>query len=355
MPTSVLFTRHSVRGVPDLVELADGKIVKIQQFSRKPLPLYAAPVHTTSNGDISGVGWDLSKELGKLLVGDSKCKESSVQLKLPAWKRINLRADVGTLRATNTGVGVARGLGLRDIAIYSGNVDPLFDPRAFNHFELPPSNLATRIKRFEETSEEIDRTKRALEETFKAPLPSETKILPESVTGLLEIEDKLSQEPPFSRLSEIDLGIRSRNGFRIMRGIVIRQFIDNIPIFVQQTSSTMAVHILQLLEARDNHLNVLVSSDNPISSLAALLDLFFKTSDQPTQFVNANSGLLFTLDDCDRVKIEWLGLTQEGRFELNHVLGPISLQSFRRLVKSKVNPEYVKLADLDKVELRRVT
>src|SRR5438477_12758499 len=107
MTTAVLISRHSVRGIPDKVKLANESVIKLQDLSVKPLPLYSSPVNTEENGTLAGTGWQLSEKFGKFL--RKKFKSD-----------INIRGSVETDRTINTAIATARGAGVKFVDIYNG-------------------------------------------------------------------------------------------------------------------------------------------------------------------------------------------------------------------------------------------
>ncbi len=339
MPTAVLFVRHSVRNVPDKVELANGTITDLQAFSLQSLPLYASPTNSLIDGGLSGVGWELSAKLGKLL--------------RKKYKHISIRASVSTNRTIDTGIAIARAANVPFIDIYNGSVDPLFFPQEVYHYELPPESLIEKQQRYTQKLTEINRVSEAVTKVFGVELPTETKITLNKITGLLGILDKFSQEPTFSMYSQIDLGINAKNRQLITQGITIRQFIDNIPVAIQQNASNLAQYILDTLLKKEEKLTVLVGNDNPISSLCALLEYQFQIDGLAEQYVNANSGLLFILEE-NHIRVNFLGLDVHGHYDSNEISKPIKVKKFTELIEQRVNPLYVNLSDIDNVKNWRV-
>jgi len=339
MSTSVLFTRHGVRNVPDKVPLADGTLVPFQSFSIQKLPLYASPTNNEVDGNLCGVGWDFSEKLGKFL--------------RKKYKNIEIRASVSTNRTIDTGIALARSAGIEEIIVYNGPIDPLFFPREFYGYKLPPGSLAARQGRYDQSLNDVKKISEAITKAFGVPLPIETTITLDATPGLLGIEERFSQEPTFSSLCGIDLGITKHNAKKITQGITIRQFVDNIPPFIQQQSSNMAQYILNTLLKKEDKLTVLVGNDSPISSLAALLEYEFQIPGLAVQYVNANSGLLFTLEK-DHVRVEFLGIDLDGKFQTTRVARPIRLSEFQSFIEGKINPEFLNLSDINNVSRRRV-
>lgn len=343
MPTRVLFLRHSVRGIPDEIELADGSIVKMQSFSKQPLPLYASSVNTTEDGNLSGTGWKLSERLGKLL----RSKYGNI---------INIRANVGTNRTIDTAIAIARGANIPNISIYDGPTDPLFFPTKYYGYKLPSDALTKMENRYNKNLKHVKNISSAITETFGVPLPEpeDTKITPDKITGLLNIIAKFSQQPNFSLFSGIDLGLRDDTRKIISHGAVLHQGIMNIPIYNQQQCSNMAQYILDTLVNNDNQTTVLVGNDETISSLASLLDYRFRISGWPTQFVMANAGFIFTLDENEMVNVEFLGLNPQGRFRINTVTDHTTIDDFKQLVETKINKDYLNLSEINGVNEYRV-
>lgn len=339
MPTTLLFVRHSVRNIQDFVELADGNVVTLQSFSKQQLPLYSSPVNINVDGNISGIGWKFSKKLGKLL--------------RKKYKNIHIRASVSTNRAIDTGIAISQGAKIPSITIFNGPIDPLFFPRDFYNYKLPSDALKERQERYDSRLEDIQNVSKTITETFGVKLPKETKITLDKITGLLSIEDKFSNETAFSVLSDIDLEISHKNRKIITQGLAIRQYIDNIPLFVQQQSTNMLKYIIDTLIKNDDMLTILVGNDNPISSLATLLDYKFETDGWSAQYISANSGFLFTLDN-DQVKVEFLGLNSKKEFCITPVAKSISLKKFKKFIESKINPLYLNLSDINNVKEFRV-
>ena len=324
--TRILFLRHSVRQIPSLVTLANGSVVQLQSFSKEQLPLYSYPPNTQDNGNLSGTGWQLSTKLGKYIFDNFLLDSNKI-------KSTYVRSSSETDRTVNTGIAITRSINneisknqkinesksitdnsmtetnkirnkndkLISISFsvekdFNGKLsDPLFFPQLFYGYKLPDSALTEKEARFKIIEPKINKVAEAIAETFGVKLPEETKITLNNITGRLAIENVFSQEPNFSLYSGIDLGITEKNRKRICEGIVLRQFVDNIPIAAQQNSSNMAQYLVNTLSQKNGRVTILISNDNPITSLAALLGYKFKTPGWPTQFVNANAGFLFTL------------------------------------------------------------
>jgi hypothetical protein len=337
--TTVLFLRHSVRNVPDTVTLANGETVPLQNFSCQKLPLYAEPVNNKEDGGLSGVGWNLSHKLGQYIK--------------KRYKNISIRGNVGTGRTIDTAIAIARGADVENITVYNGAIDPLIDLIKFYHYTLPPSSLEERKDRYERVLPLVLNTKEVVEKTFHRPLPLQTGFNEIGYTGLLQIENVLSQEPTFSALSSIDLEIKVKDRKPICRGIVLRQYVDNIPLYTQQLSSNMAEFIVNFLNKKDKKTQVIIVNDNYISSLAALLSFKFKGRELPTQFVNANSGLIFSLSN-DTVTVDFLSLDFSSHFSVSPVVGNQSLSSFTTYVKERINYNYVDLSPINNVKIERV-
>jgi hypothetical protein len=344
MVRSILLTRHTVRGVPNLVTLADGSQVPIQNYSLKPLPFFASPSNTSLDGNINGFGWELSKKLGKIL----KRK----------YSKIKIRGNVSTDRTIDTAIGISIGANVDFISVFNGENDPLINPVGYYDYTLPESANKEQIKRYNKIYPTIKEVSRALTETFGVPLPKKSNIQLTTFSGLLAIETFLAQEPTFSKLSNINLNINKKNSFIIPQGIVCKQYIYNIPLYCQQMCSNILQYILNIFDFtknnknnknKENEIDIIVENDAYISTTAALLGLNFKIETLPENYVNANSGLLFTLDDNNNVSIECLGLNVYGEFVKSDVLRKISLDKFNSFLISKINPTYVNLTEIDNV------
>lgn len=347
MVRSILITRHTVRAIPNLVTLADGSQVEIQNYSLKPLPFLASPSNTSSDGNINIFGWELSKKLGK------KLKHK--------YSKIKIRGNVSTDRTIDTAIGISIGANLDFISVFNGTNDPLINPTGYYGYTLPESANEEQIIRYNKVYPTIKKVSRALTETFGVPLPKESNIQLTSFSGLLSIENILAQEPTFSKLSNIDLNINKKNSFIIPQGIVCKQYIYNIPLYCQQMCSNMLQYILNIFNLtknnknKENIIDIIVENDSYISSTASLLGLNFKIETLPENYVNANSGLLFTLDDDNNVSIKCLGLNIYGEFVKSDVLQKISLHKFNSFLTSKINPTYVNLTEIDNVFNYRTT
>ena len=339
MATSVLFLRHSVRGIPDEIELADGSIVKIQTFSKQTLPLYASPANTTLDGNISGTGWQLSEKLGKLL--------------RTKYNNISIRANVSTDRTVDTAIAIARGANIPYISIYDGPIDPLFFPSDYYNYKLPPTALTEMQARYDNNMNHVNHVSSAITETFGIPLPQDTKITLNNISGLLNIIAKFSQQPNFSVLSNINLGLTKTAMKSISHGAVLHQFINNIPIYTQQQCSNMAQFILNTLMKNDNNTTILIGNDDTISSLASLLDYKFRVPGWPTQFVTANGGFIFTLEN-NIVTVEFIGLNPHGKYKITKVANPVNINEFKVLIENKINGDYLNLSEIDRVTDCRV-
>jgi len=347
MVRSILLTRHTVRGIPNLVKLADGTTVPTQNFSLKPLPFFASPSNTSSNGNINMFGWNLSKKLGKNL------KEK--------YSKIKIRGNSETDRTIDTAIGISIGANVKFISVYNGNVDPLIDPAAYYNYTLPQSENQKQIDRYNSVKPIIQKVSKALTETFGVPLPTESNIQLTSYSGLLAIENILSQEPTFSKFSNIDLNISTKNSFIIPQGIVARQYIYNTKLRCQQLTSNILQYILNIFnftkknKNKENEIDIIVENDDYISALASLLGLNFTIETLPQNYINANSGLLFTLDDNNNVSIQCLGLNINQEYVKSIVLPKTSLHKFNTFITSKINQTYVNLTDINNVINYRTT
>jgi hypothetical protein len=347
MVRSILLTRHTVRGIPNLVTLADGSEVPTQNFSLKPLPFFASPSNTSSDGNINIFGWKLSKKLGKKLGNN--------------YSKIKIRGNCAKDRTIDTAIGISIGAKVDFISVYNGKNDPLIDPISYYNYTLPASANEEHIYRYNKIHPTIKKVSKALTESFGVPLPKESVIELTSYSGLLAIENILSQEPTFSKFSNIDLNINKKNSYIIPQGIVAKQYIYNIPLYCQQSSSNMLQYILNLFnfyknnKCKENDIDIIVEDDTYISALAALLGLNFTIETLPQNYINANSGLLFILDDNNNVTIECLGLNIHQEFVKSNVLKKISIEKFNKFVTSKINPTYVNLTDINDVINYRTT
>lgn len=348
--TSVFVVRHGHRGIVTQVQLANGNTVPLQDFSLKPLPLYSYPSETKENiGNLSGEGWRYNYKLGKLLRKLKKAHSSS---------KIYVRASPHLERILASGIAIARGAHVQNMQVSVLPVDPLFFPEIVYHYNLPDSATTERQARYDSKLEEVTKVSKAITKVFGVPLPIDTKITKTNVTGLLEIENVFSQEPPMSLYANIDLGLTKKTRNKIAEGIVIRQFVDNIPLYVAQTSSLLAFYLLQQLRRNDGALHVLVGRDNNVSALANLFEYSFAFPNWPQNFVNISSGLLFTYnDEIDEVSVISLGLSTKKTFEETPIRGEksMSLEKFTFFVLSRVSPQFINLTDVYNVVNKRVS
>jgi hypothetical protein len=341
MVRSVLLTRNTVRGISNLVTLADGTEVPTQNFSLKPLPFFASPSNTSSSGNINSFGAKLSKKLGKKLTNK--------------YSKFNIRGDCSTNRTIDTAIDISIGANVEFISVYNGKNDPLIDPVAYYNYTLPESANKEHIDRYNSIKPTIKKISNALTETFGVPLPKESNIQLTSFSGLLDIESTLAEEPTFSKISNIDLNISKKNSFIIPQGTVSKQYVYNIPLYCQQVSSNMLQYILNLFnftknnKNKENEIDIIVQSDDYISATASLLGLNFTIETLPENYLNANSGLLFVLDDNNNVSIQRLGLNIHQEYVKSDVLQKTSLHKFNTFVTSKINPKYVNLTDINNV------
>lgn len=348
--TSVFVVRHGHRGIVTKVKLANGDVVPLQNFSLKALPLYAYPAETEENiGNLSGEGWKYNRKLGKLLRKLKKAHSSS---------KIYVRASPHLQRLLASSIALARGAHVKNIQVSVLPIDPLFFPELVYHYTLPDSSVAERQARYESKLDQVQKVSKSITKVFGVPLPTETKITKNNVTGLLEIENVFSQEPPMSLYANIDLGMTKKTRKKISEGIVIRQYVDNIPLYVAQTSSLLAYYLLQQLRKNNGALHVLIGRDNNVSALASLLGYSFAVPNWPKNFVNISSGLLFTYDDeIDQVSVLCLGLSTKKKFLETEIAGKqgMTLERFTSFVLSNVSPQFINLSDVYKVVQKRVS
>jgi hypothetical protein len=347
MVRSILLTRAGVRAIPSLVTLTDGTIVPLQNFSLKPLPFFASPSNSTLNGNINKQGWKVSQNLGELLA--------------KKYSNIKIRGNVSTGSTIDSAIAISKGAKVEFISIYNGTSDPLLNPITYYGYTLPESANQEQLKRYKEIFPKIAKISKAITETFGVPLPTTSNIGLTVPEGLLLIVNAMSQEPTFSKISKIDLNINKKNSFIIPQGSVVKNYVYDIKLYNEQLSSNICQYILNSFNFiknnthKENDIEVFVVTDSLISTTAAFLGLNFTTPTLPENYVNANSGLLITIDDNNNVFIEFLGLTTNEKFVKTPVLKKTPLNEFNNFVTSKINPTYVNLTEIENVINYRTT
>lgn len=343
MRQSILLTRHGVRNVQDTVVLADGSSVKMQTFSKKQLPLFASPINNSTDGNLSFEGHLMSYNLGSYLK--------------KRFKNIKIRTEPNLNRVIDTSISIAKGANVSNIDIPIGSFDSLTNPQMYYNYPLPSYALDDIIAIYDKNLDEINRISEIITKNLGVKLPTQTTIVIKdgnnvTITGLLEIEFLLAQEPAFLIFSDLDLDLENTKS--MMQSAVITQNVKYIPISTQQISSNMAQYIIDKFTTPKDNLEVIVVSDWQIISLSTLMGFDFRLSDDyPDNFVTANTGILFEIEN-GIVSISSLGYSLE-KVIIHTELYELPLENFLKIIKPRINSSYVNLSNIDKVTNYRVS